>query len=134
MPFLVLIFLVVSVWETSVLVFMSSCRAQVTVTDLEDLQTLLKVNIQENQALISTGSITAKVLKWFVHIFNFLKKKIPDIDFTVIQQHIQHNAFCLISTPEGVKMCLNSCLPQIMSLWQIASIMSRYLLILFNPL
>ncbi|TKS86443.1 Protein-lysine methyltransferase METTL21D [Collichthys lucidus] len=34
--------------------------AQVTVTDLEDLQTLLKVNIQENQALISSGSITAK--------------------------------------------------------------------------
>ncbi|KAI3367741.1 hypothetical protein L3Q82_026581 [Scortum barcoo] len=34
--------------------------AQVTVTDLEDLQTLLRVNIQENQALISSGSITAK--------------------------------------------------------------------------
>uniref|UniRef100_A0A667Y1J5 Valosin containing protein lysine (K) methyltransferase n=1 Tax=Myripristis murdjan TaxID=586833 RepID=A0A667Y1J5_9TELE len=39
--------------------------AHVIVTDLEDLQTLLKVNIQENQALITSGSITAKVLKWF---------------------------------------------------------------------
>ncbi|KAM4543198.1 protein N-lysine methyltransferase METTL21D [Odontesthes bonariensis] len=38
--------------------------AQVIVTDLEDLQSLLTVNIEENQALISSGSITAKVLKW----------------------------------------------------------------------
>ncbi|KAG7246474.1 hypothetical protein CRUP_017229, partial [Coryphaenoides rupestris] len=34
--------------------------AHVTVTDLEDLQTLLRVNIQENKMLISCGSITAK--------------------------------------------------------------------------
>ncbi|KAK2826092.1 hypothetical protein Q5P01_020306 [Channa striata] len=34
--------------------------AQVTVTDLEDLQKLLRVNIHENQALLSSGSITAK--------------------------------------------------------------------------
>lgn len=47
----------------------NSCRAQVIVTDLEDLQTLLKMNIHENQALISSGSITAKVLKWFVLTF-----------------------------------------------------------------
>lgn len=40
-------------------------RAHVTVTDLEDLQALMIANIQENQALIS-GSITAKVLEWFV--------------------------------------------------------------------
>ncbi|KAE8289877.1 Protein-lysine methyltransferase METTL21D [Larimichthys crocea] len=45
--------------------------AQVTVTDLEDLQTLLKVNIQENQALISSGSITAKVLKWGEDVSEF---------------------------------------------------------------
>lgn len=31
-------------------------------------------------------------------------------------------------------MCLNSCLTQIMSLWQIASIMSRYFPVVFNPL
>ncbi|CAL8272723.1 unnamed protein product [Merluccius merluccius] len=34
--------------------------AHVTVTDLEDLQTLLEVNIQENKGRISCGSITAK--------------------------------------------------------------------------
>ncbi|XP_015231557.1 PREDICTED: protein-lysine methyltransferase METTL21D [Cyprinodon variegatus] len=38
--------------------------AQVIVTDLEDLQTLLSANIQENQPLIKSGSISAKVLKW----------------------------------------------------------------------
>lgn len=41
-------------------------RANVTVTDLEDLQPLLELNIQENRELLSTGSVTAKVLKWFV--------------------------------------------------------------------
>ncbi|XP_016340115.1 protein-lysine methyltransferase METTL21D-like, partial [Sinocyclocheilus anshuiensis] len=40
--------------------------ANVTVTDLEDLQLLLQLNIRKNQHLIHTGSITAKVLKWFV--------------------------------------------------------------------
>lgn len=38
--------------------------AHVIVTDLEELQTLLKVNIQENRVLINNGSITARVLKW----------------------------------------------------------------------
>lgn len=37
-------------------------------TDLEDLQTLLRLNIKENQMHISSGSITTKVLKWFVLI------------------------------------------------------------------
>ncbi|XP_019721071.1 protein N-lysine methyltransferase METTL21D [Hippocampus comes] len=46
--------------------------ANVSVTDLEDLQTLLKVNIQGNQALISGGSITAKVLKWGEDVSGFL--------------------------------------------------------------
>uniref|UniRef100_A0A3P8UEX2 Valosin containing protein lysine (K) methyltransferase n=1 Tax=Amphiprion percula TaxID=161767 RepID=A0A3P8UEX2_AMPPE len=46
--------------------------AQVTVTDLEDLQTLLRVNIQDNQALIGRGSITAKVLKWGEDVSEFL--------------------------------------------------------------
>ena len=46
-------------------------RAHVTVTDLEDLQTLLQLNIEENKGVISCGSITAKVLKWFVLIFCF---------------------------------------------------------------
>ncbi|XP_057714568.1 protein-lysine methyltransferase METTL21D [Corythoichthys intestinalis] len=46
--------------------------AHVNVTDLEDLQTLLKVNIQDNQTLISCGSITAKVLKWGEDVSGFL--------------------------------------------------------------
>ncbi|CAN9502161.1 unnamed protein product [Ophioblennius macclurei] len=46
--------------------------ARVTLTDLEDLQTLLKLNIRENQTLISTGSVTAKVLKWGEDVTEFL--------------------------------------------------------------
>ncbi|CAJ1073658.1 protein-lysine methyltransferase METTL21D [Xyrichtys novacula] len=46
--------------------------AQVTVTDLEELQTLLRLNIQENHALTKTGSITAKVLKWGEDVSEFL--------------------------------------------------------------
>ncbi|XP_041668098.1 protein-lysine methyltransferase METTL21D isoform X1 [Cheilinus undulatus] len=46
--------------------------AQVTVTDLEDLQTLLRLNIQENWALVNSGSITAKVLKWGEDVSEFL--------------------------------------------------------------
>lgn len=49
-----------------------SYRAQVTVTDLEDLQTLLRVNIIENRALVTSGSVSAKVLKWFVLMFLFI--------------------------------------------------------------
>ncbi|XP_062863666.1 protein-lysine methyltransferase METTL21D [Trichomycterus rosablanca] len=50
----------------------ASLGAHVTVTDLEDLQSLLKLNIQENRELISTGSITAKVLKWGDDVTDFL--------------------------------------------------------------
>ncbi|KAJ7428774.1 protein-lysine methyltransferase METTL21D-like protein [Willisornis vidua] len=39
--------------------------ANVTVTDLEELQELLRVNIENNKHLV-TGSLRAKVLKWFV--------------------------------------------------------------------
>ncbi|XP_054653656.1 protein-lysine methyltransferase METTL21D isoform X1 [Dunckerocampus dactyliophorus] len=46
--------------------------AHVSVTDLDDLQSLLKVNIQDNQTLISSGSITAKVLKWGEDVSDFL--------------------------------------------------------------
>ncbi|XP_077477193.1 protein N-lysine methyltransferase METTL21D [Stigmatopora argus] len=45
--------------------------AHVSVTDLEDLQSLLRVNIHDNQILIS-GSITAKVLKWGEDVSGFL--------------------------------------------------------------
>lgn len=40
-------------------------RADVVVTDLEELQDLLKMNINMNKHLV-TGSVQAKVLKWFV--------------------------------------------------------------------
>ncbi|XP_016129897.1 protein N-lysine methyltransferase METTL21D [Sinocyclocheilus grahami] len=46
--------------------------ANVTVTDLEDLQLLLQLNIRKNQHLIHTGSITAKVLKWGGDVEEFL--------------------------------------------------------------
>ncbi|XP_048394383.2 protein-lysine methyltransferase METTL21D isoform X2 [Stegostoma tigrinum] len=38
-------------------------RAHVTVTDLEDMQKLLNINISDNKHLV-TGSVEAKVLKW----------------------------------------------------------------------
>lgn len=43
-------------------------RADVVVTDLEELQDLLKMNINMNKHLV-TGSVQAKVLKWFVWSF-----------------------------------------------------------------
>ncbi|KAF3701238.1 Protein-lysine methyltransferase METTL21D [Channa argus] len=46
--------------------------AQVTVTDLEDLQSLLRVNIQQNQALISSGSITPKSIVPLVETLKLL--------------------------------------------------------------
>ncbi|XP_075874263.1 protein N-lysine methyltransferase METTL21D [Nelusetta ayraudi] len=46
--------------------------AHVTVTDLDELQTLLKANIQENHALITSGSVTAKALKWGEDASEFL--------------------------------------------------------------
>ncbi|XP_061824799.1 protein N-lysine methyltransferase METTL21D [Nerophis lumbriciformis] len=46
--------------------------AHVSVTDLEDLQSLLNINIQDNHTLIHNGSITAKVLKWGEDVSDFL--------------------------------------------------------------
>ncbi|XP_025911892.1 protein-lysine methyltransferase METTL21D [Apteryx rowi] len=45
-------------------------RANVTVTDLEELQELLKVNIENNKHLV-TGSVRAKVLKWGEDVTEF---------------------------------------------------------------
>ncbi|CAM4643727.1 unnamed protein product [Leuciscus chuanchicus] len=50
----------------------STLGANVTVTDLEELLPLLKLNIEKNQQLICTGSITAKVLKWGGSVEDFL--------------------------------------------------------------
>ncbi|KAM7403013.1 hypothetical protein PAMA_003776 [Pampus argenteus] len=53
-------------------VMAATLGAHVTVTDLQDLHDLLTVNIKENQTLISSGSITAKVLKWGEDVSDFL--------------------------------------------------------------
>ncbi|XP_035744319.1 protein-lysine methyltransferase METTL21D, partial [Egretta garzetta] len=45
-------------------------RADVTVTDLEELQELLMVNIENNKQLV-TGSVRAKVLKWGEDVTEF---------------------------------------------------------------
>ncbi|KAM9433095.1 protein N-lysine methyltransferase METTL21D isoform 2-T2 [Salvelinus alpinus] len=50
----------------------ASLGAQVTVTDLEDLQSLLQVNIQDNQELVSSGSIEAKSVKPLVETLKHL--------------------------------------------------------------
>ncbi|KAJ8288800.1 hypothetical protein COCON_G00014590 [Conger conger] len=45
--------------------------AYVTVTDLEDLQHLLQINIRDNRSLVTSGSIAAKVLKWGEDVTEF---------------------------------------------------------------
>uniref|UniRef100_A0A3Q2DGP3 Valosin containing protein lysine (K) methyltransferase n=1 Tax=Cyprinodon variegatus TaxID=28743 RepID=A0A3Q2DGP3_CYPVA len=69
--------------------------AQVIVTDLEDLQTLLSANIQENQPLIKSGSISAKVLKWFVALFNIAMK------YVVHKLHICYTLTLFLFLPRG---------------------------------
>uniref|UniRef100_A0A8C3IGT6 Valosin containing protein lysine methyltransferase n=1 Tax=Chrysemys picta bellii TaxID=8478 RepID=A0A8C3IGT6_CHRPI len=46
-------------------------RWDVTVTDLEELQDLLNINIEKNKHLV-TGSVQAKVLKWGEDVKEFL--------------------------------------------------------------
>ncbi|XP_061599980.1 protein-lysine methyltransferase METTL21D [Cololabis saira] len=83
--------------------------ARVVVTDLEDLQTLLRVNIHENKALISTGSITAKVLKWGDDVCEFL----PPPHFVLMADCIYYEqsivplveSLKLISGPETCIIC-----------------------------
>ncbi|KAM3851386.1 protein N-lysine methyltransferase METTL21D isoform 1-T1 [Vipera latastei] len=59
--------------------------ANVTVTDLEEVQDLLKVNIENNQHLVS-GSIQAKVLKWGEDVTDFL----PAPDFILMADCIYY--------------------------------------------
>ncbi|XP_060608784.2 protein N-lysine methyltransferase METTL21D [Anolis sagrei] len=57
---------------TGLVGLMAACLgANVTVTDLEEVQDLLKMNIENNQHLF-TGSIQAKVLKWGEDVTDFL--------------------------------------------------------------
>lgn len=59
--------------------------AHVTITDLEDLQDLLNVNIEKNKHLIS-GSIQAKVLKWGENVSDFC----PTPDYILIADCIYY--------------------------------------------
>ncbi|XP_066550670.1 protein N-lysine methyltransferase METTL21D isoform X1 [Amia ocellicauda] len=60
--------------------------AHVIVTDLEDLQPLLETNIQDNAALVSSGSVKAKVLKWGEDVAEFL----PPPDFLLMADCIYY--------------------------------------------
>ncbi|XP_007886402.1 protein-lysine methyltransferase METTL21D isoform X2 [Callorhinchus milii] len=59
--------------------------AHVTVTDLEELQDLLNMNINENRHLVS-GSIQAKVLKWGEIVHDIL----PDPDYILVADCIYY--------------------------------------------
>ncbi|XP_069495076.1 protein N-lysine methyltransferase METTL21D isoform X2 [Ambystoma mexicanum] len=59
--------------------------ANVTITDLEDVQDLLKINIENNKHLI-TGSVDAKVLKWGENVSEFL----PAPDYILIADCIYY--------------------------------------------
>ncbi|KAF1572191.1 UNVERIFIED_CONTAM: Protein-lysine methyltransferase METTL21D, partial [Eudyptes pachyrhynchus] len=54
------------VWDAALVL----AKANVTVTDLEELQELLMVNIENNRHLV-TGSVRAKVLKWGEDVTEF---------------------------------------------------------------
>ncbi|XP_007886401.1 protein-lysine methyltransferase METTL21D isoform X1 [Callorhinchus milii] len=60
-------------------------KAHVTVTDLEELQDLLNMNINENRHLVS-GSIQAKVLKWGEIVHDIL----PDPDYILVADCIYY--------------------------------------------
>ncbi|XP_036449974.1 protein-lysine methyltransferase METTL21D isoform X2 [Colossoma macropomum] len=84
----------------------ASLGANVTVTDLEDLLPLLELNIRENQSLISTGSVTAKVLKWGEDVTDFL----PHPDYILMADCIYYEqplveTLKLLSGPETCIIC-----------------------------
>ncbi|KAF7704449.1 protein-lysine methyltransferase METTL21D [Silurus meridionalis] len=91
----------------------ASLGANVTVTDLEDLQPLLKLNIRENRELLSTGSITAKVLKWGETVTDFL----PHPDYILMADCIyyEQSVVPLVETLKilaGPKTCVICCYEQ----------------------
>ncbi|XP_029454228.1 protein-lysine methyltransferase METTL21D [Rhinatrema bivittatum] len=83
--------------------------ADVTITDLEDMQDLMKVNIENNKQLI-TGSIQAKVLKWGESITEFL----PAPDYILMADCIYYEQSLepLVKTLEelaGPNTCIICC-------------------------
>ncbi|KAB5562263.1 hypothetical protein PHYPO_G00015910 [Pangasianodon hypophthalmus] len=91
----------------------ASLGANVTVTDLEDLQPLLELNIRENRELLSTGSITAKVLKWGENVTDFL----PHPDYILLADCIyyEQSVVPLVETLKllaGPETCVICCYEQ----------------------
>uniref|UniRef100_W5MZK7 Valosin containing protein lysine (K) methyltransferase n=1 Tax=Lepisosteus oculatus TaxID=7918 RepID=W5MZK7_LEPOC len=78
--------------------------ARVTVTDLEDLQPLLELNIRDHLPLVRTGSVKAKVLKWGGDVTEFL----PPPDFLLMADCIycSRSPSPLLTGPVIVSGCL----------------------------
>lgn len=86
--------------------------AHVILTDLDDLQDLLKKNIGVNQTLI-TGSATAKVLKWGENTTDFLPP--PDIILMADCIYYEQSVEPLVNTLKalsGVDTCVICCYEQ----------------------
>ncbi|XP_064420778.1 protein-lysine methyltransferase METTL21D isoform X2 [Latimeria chalumnae] len=86
--------------------------ANVTLTDLPDLQDLLKINITENKHLI-TGSVQAKVLKWGENMSEFL----PAPDYVLMADCIyyEESLIPLVKTLKdltGPETCIICCYEQ----------------------
>ncbi|KAM9466207.1 protein N-lysine methyltransferase METTL21D [Clarias gariepinus] len=91
----------------------ASLGANVTVTDLEDLQPLLELNIRENRELLSTGSITAKVLKWGGNVTDFLPY--PDYILMADCIYYEQSVVPLVETLKllaGPETCVICCYEQ----------------------
>ncbi|KAM4664437.1 protein N-lysine methyltransferase METTL21D [Discoglossus pictus] len=86
--------------------------ANVAVTDLEDLQELMKTNIKDNAHLIS-GSCQAKVLKWGEEISEFL----PSPDYILMADCIYYEESLepllkTLTDIAGSKTCVLCCYEQ----------------------
>ncbi|XP_067847120.1 protein-lysine methyltransferase METTL21D [Heptranchias perlo] len=87
----------------------SALGAHVTVTDLEELQDLLNININDNKHLV-TGSIQAKVLKWGETV----KDLPPDPDYILLADCIYYEQSLepllrTINELTGRKTCIICC-------------------------
>ncbi|KAL4613128.1 CN138 protein-like [Arapaima gigas] len=64
----------------------ASLGASVTLTDLQELQDLLHMNMEENRKLITQGSVTARELTWGGDVTEFL----PEPDFILMADCIYY--------------------------------------------
>ncbi len=106
---IIVLFKTIIIWKAKKrsisLLFIEFYRAQVTVTDLEDLQTLLRVNIIENRALVTSGSVSAKVLKWFVLMF-FIYSLLDLILSHISKLRVQNILSCIQMQTAGFPLFL----------------------------